>query len=90
MFDASQYAFFGNEVVEEVELGGLEDDDVENECLPALEFDNEANQLDKEEVWFIKCVLLYCFIMDIIVIYIIYVYTWIPSIISHFFTSKYN
>ncbi|KAG8070543.1 hypothetical protein GUJ93_ZPchr0006g43302 [Zizania palustris] len=26
-FDASQYAFFGNNVVEEVELGGLEDDD---------------------------------------------------------------
>ncbi|CAL9191996.1 protein PAT1 homolog 2-like isoform X1 [Musa acuminata AAA Group] len=27
-FDASQYAFFGNSVMEEVELGGLEDDDV--------------------------------------------------------------
>ncbi|KAF0932481.1 hypothetical protein E2562_010378 [Oryza meyeriana var. granulata] len=26
-FDASQYAFFGNNVGEEVELGGLEDDD---------------------------------------------------------------
>ena len=26
-FDASQYAFFGNNAVEEVELGGLEDDD---------------------------------------------------------------
>ncbi|KAL6646784.1 hypothetical protein ACP70R_015478 [Stipagrostis hirtigluma subsp. patula] len=26
-FDASQYAFFGNNVVEEVELGGLDDDD---------------------------------------------------------------
>ncbi|KAG1368451.1 protein PAT1 [Cocos nucifera] len=26
-FDASQYAFFGKEVMEEVELGGLEDDD---------------------------------------------------------------
>jgi len=25
-FDASQYAFFGNNVLEEVELGGLEDD----------------------------------------------------------------
>ncbi|KAM3277146.1 hypothetical protein ACQJBY_045144 [Aegilops geniculata] len=27
-FDASQYAFFGNNVLEEVELGGLDDDDV--------------------------------------------------------------
>lgn len=26
-FDASQYAFFGNNAVEEVELGGLDDDD---------------------------------------------------------------
>ena len=26
-FNASQYAFFGNNVMEEVELGGLEDDD---------------------------------------------------------------
>ncbi|KAL8126607.1 hypothetical protein AgCh_013747 [Apium graveolens] len=48
VFDASQYAFFGNDVVEEVELGGLEDDD-ENEYLPALEFDNEAHHLDTEE-----------------------------------------
>lgn len=27
VFDASQYAFFGNDVVEEVELGGLEDEE---------------------------------------------------------------
>ncbi|KAG0473834.1 hypothetical protein HPP92_015691 [Vanilla planifolia] len=27
LFDSSQYAFFGKDVVEEVELGGLEDDD---------------------------------------------------------------
>ncbi|KAH9604718.1 hypothetical protein KSS87_013021 [Heliosperma pusillum] len=27
VFDASRYAFFGNEIVEEVELGGLEDDE---------------------------------------------------------------
>ena len=26
-FDASQYDFFGNNAVEEVELGGLDDDD---------------------------------------------------------------
>uniref|UniRef100_UPI003C30952F protein PAT1 homolog 1-like n=1 Tax=Typha latifolia TaxID=4733 RepID=UPI003C30952F len=29
-FDASQYAFFGKDVLEEVELGGLEDDDNDN------------------------------------------------------------
>lgn len=27
LFDASQYAFFGKDVTEEVELGGLEDED---------------------------------------------------------------
>ena len=27
VFDASHYAFFGNHVVEEVELGGLEDEE---------------------------------------------------------------
>lgn len=26
LFDASQYAFFGQDIAEEVELGGLEDD----------------------------------------------------------------
>jgi hypothetical protein len=26
-FDASQYAFFGNDVVEEIDLGGLEDEE---------------------------------------------------------------
>ncbi|XP_010539589.1 PREDICTED: protein PAT1 homolog 1 isoform X2 [Tarenaya hassleriana] len=30
VFDASQYAFFGNDVVEEVELGGLEDEEDES------------------------------------------------------------
>lgn len=29
VFDASQYAFFGNDVLEEVELGGLEDEEEE-------------------------------------------------------------
>lgn len=33
VFDASQYAFFGNDVVEEVELGGLEDE--EDDVAPA-------------------------------------------------------
>ncbi|KAL1823030.1 hypothetical protein DCAR_0310881 [Daucus carota subsp. sativus] len=47
VFDASQYAFFGKDVVEEVELGGLEDDD-ENEFVPGLEFGSEAHQLIEE------------------------------------------
>lgn len=89
MFDASQYAFFGNDVVEEVELGGLEDDD-ETEYLPALEFDNEAHQLDTEEVWFIKCVLVYCFITYTIVIYMILYHICIHNLdlINHLFTFK--
>ncbi|XP_028760453.1 protein PAT1 homolog [Neltuma alba] len=43
VFDASQYAFFGKDVVEEVELGGLED---EERDLPPVEFDEE------EEIFF--------------------------------------
>lgn len=46
VFDASQYAFFGNESVEEVELGGLED---EEEDLPAVGFDDGEYRLDREE-----------------------------------------
>lgn len=45
VFDASQYAFFGNDVVEEVELGGLEN---EEEDIPAVGID-EDYQLDQEE-----------------------------------------
>ncbi|KAJ8568406.1 hypothetical protein K7X08_027939 [Anisodus acutangulus] len=45
-FDASQYAFFGNDVVEEVELGGLED---EEDGLPSVGFDDEEYQLGREE-----------------------------------------
>ncbi|PHT30649.1 hypothetical protein CQW23_29759 [Capsicum baccatum] len=45
-FDASQYAFFGNDVVEEVELGGLED---EEDGLPPAAFDDEEYQLGQEE-----------------------------------------
>ncbi|KAK6934823.1 hypothetical protein RJ641_034978 [Dillenia turbinata] len=47
VFDASQYAFFGNEIVEEVELGGLED--VEDD-LPVRGFDDDDYQLDSGEV----------------------------------------
>uniref|UniRef100_A0A5B7AWJ2 Uncharacterized protein n=1 Tax=Davidia involucrata TaxID=16924 RepID=A0A5B7AWJ2_DAVIN len=46
VFDASQYAFFGNDAAEEVELGGLED---EEDDFPVVGFDNEEYQLDREE-----------------------------------------
>ncbi|ESQ35151.1 hypothetical protein EUTSA_v10006845mg [Eutrema salsugineum] len=45
VFDASQYAFFGNDVVEEVELGGLEDEDDE---LPVAAIEEDF-AFDKEE-----------------------------------------
>lgn len=35
-FDASQYAFFGNNAMEEVELGGLEDDNDSNAAFIGL------------------------------------------------------
>ncbi|KAK9070631.1 hypothetical protein SSX86_011033 [Deinandra increscens subsp. villosa] len=46
VFDASQYAFFGNEVLEEVELGGLENDE---DDLPAAKFEDEEYMLEQEE-----------------------------------------
>ncbi|KAJ8755089.1 hypothetical protein K2173_016762 [Erythroxylum novogranatense] len=47
VFDASQYAFFGKDLVEEVELGGLED---EEDYLPPVEFDEEEEFLfDRQE-----------------------------------------
>lgn len=46
VFDASQYAFFGNDVLEEVELGGLED---EEEDLPPAGLEEEEFLYDKEE-----------------------------------------
>ncbi|KAE8679051.1 methyltransferase-like protein 25-like [Hibiscus syriacus] len=46
LFDASQYAFFGNDVLKEVELGGLDDDE---EDLPAIELDEEEFLFDREE-----------------------------------------
>ncbi|CAH8381207.1 unnamed protein product [Eruca vesicaria subsp. sativa] len=54
VFDASQYAFFGNHVVEEVELGGLEDE--EEEDLPVagigedFAFDKEAELSDVDDL----------------------------------------
>ncbi|KAJ6301296.1 hypothetical protein OIU77_015579 [Salix suchowensis] len=45
VFDSSQYAFFGKDLVEEVELGGLEDD----EELPATDFEEEEFLFDRQE-----------------------------------------
>ncbi|KAK1367228.1 Obg-like ATPase 1-like [Heracleum sosnowskyi] len=50
VFDASQYAFFGKDVVEEVELGGLEDEEEDEiEYVPAVGVDDEVPQLDGDE-----------------------------------------
>ncbi|KAL6975088.1 hypothetical protein U1Q18_023883 [Sarracenia purpurea var. burkii] len=46
VFDASQYAFFGNNVSEEVELGGLED---EEDDFPPVGYDHEEFLLDQDE-----------------------------------------
>lgn len=42
-FDASQYAFFGNNAVEEVELGGLDDDDGGDAAF--IDHEDEENAL---------------------------------------------
>ncbi|KAJ1404672.1 hypothetical protein SESBI_26407 [Sesbania bispinosa] len=47
VFDASQYAFFGKGVAEEVELGGLEDGD---DFIPAVDLTDEEFFLNREEV----------------------------------------
>ncbi|XP_022749381.1 protein PAT1 homolog 1-like [Durio zibethinus] len=46
VFDASQYAFFGKDVLEEVELGGLDDDD---EDLHTARLDEEEFLFNQEE-----------------------------------------
>ncbi|KAL8096533.1 protein PAT1 homolog isoform X2 [Apium graveolens] len=51
VFDASQYAFFGKDVVEEVELGGLEDEEEDEiEYVPAGGGGDGVQQLDGEEL----------------------------------------
>ncbi|KNA13416.1 hypothetical protein SOVF_117200 [Spinacia oleracea] len=45
LFDASQYEFFGNNIVEEVELGGLDDEEI----IPVGGIEDDY-QLDQEEV----------------------------------------
>ena len=49
VFDASQYAFFGKDLVEEVELGGLEDGE---EDLPVVDLEEEEFFFDRQEVPF--------------------------------------
>ncbi|XP_029126335.1 protein PAT1 homolog [Cajanus cajan] len=51
VFDASQYAFFGKDVAEEVNLAGLEDED-DYKAMLAVEFNEEDFCLTKEEVIF--------------------------------------
>ncbi|KAJ4837137.1 hypothetical protein Tsubulata_047017, partial [Turnera subulata] len=46
VFDASQYAFFGKDLVEEVELGGLED---EEEDFPAADLEEEEFLFGRQE-----------------------------------------
>ncbi|XP_010525174.1 PREDICTED: uncharacterized protein LOC104803017 [Tarenaya hassleriana] len=48
LFDASQYEFFGQNVLEEVELGGLEDE-VETTPVPGYADDDEYHLFDKGE-----------------------------------------
>ena len=48
LFDASQYAFFGKDTVQEVELGGLEDD----AHLPTFESNEEEFFFNREQVHF--------------------------------------
>ena len=51
LFDASQYAYFGQKAMDEVELGGLED---EEDGSPAVGYgDDEYHLFDKEEVRFV-------------------------------------
>ncbi|XAR51189.1 hypothetical protein NMG60_11005745 [Bertholletia excelsa] len=47
LFDASQYAFFGQEAVEEIELGGLEDE--EDDAHRVGYGDDEYHLFDREE-----------------------------------------
>lgn len=51
VFDASQYAFFGKNAAEGIELGGLEEEG-EYKATLAVEFNEEDLFLNKEEVLF--------------------------------------
>lgn len=76
MFDASQYAFFGNDVVEEVELGGLEEED------EILSFNGIGDDLSfvKEEV---RSLLVFAYLCSILpyVAFLWFLYTvFLPCI----------
>lgn len=47
-FDASQYAFFGNNVLEDIELGGFEDDNDSNAAFTGL--DDVERPLSSQEI----------------------------------------
>jgi hypothetical protein len=47
-FDASQYAFFGNNVLEDFELGGFEDDNDSNAAFTGL--DDLERPLSSQEI----------------------------------------
>ncbi|MBA0758936.1 hypothetical protein Gotri_021888, partial [Gossypium trilobum] len=52
VFDAAQYAFFGKDVLEEVELGGLDDE----EDVPAVGLEDEEEFLfDRDELKSERC-----------------------------------
>ena len=58
-FDASQYAFFGNNVLEEVELGGLEDDNDSDAAFTGLNdverpLSSQGNVLEVVLFWMLE------------------------------------
>lgn len=55
VFDASQYAFFGKDAVQEVDLGGLED----NAHLSTFESNEEEFFFNREKVHFQSCLLFF-------------------------------
>ena len=81
VFDASQYAFFGKDVVEEVELGGLED---EEERLPVAGFDEEEFLLDREEVPLFLCDYLFIYLFIFHFFFVIYLCIYKHTQILHF------
>lgn len=60
VFDASQYAFFGQDSVDEVELGGLEDEEA------AVGLEEEEFLYNKEEVQPFCFLLLYLMIYSLL------------------------
>ena len=71
LFDASQYEFFGKKAVEEVELGGLENDQDNQSLVP-----DEYQLFNKDEVQLSALVLLFLFIC----MNLMYVHLFVSSI----------